>query len=164
MTNRNGYYGKLAARSVGTSLKAAAIVIAGAAIVMFAMTLAKVDPGKSESPEAGKFVGIRHDAASISLPGDTQPGVPTPAAGQGQKSSIESVDTVVRNGITIVSPRFLVPVIDTSSKQIADGPQDVTSSGKVLSGKQARYARRSHTRRQPRTAARHWTAYGLAVR
>jgi hypothetical protein len=158
MGNRRPYMGKLTALAVRTSLKAVAIVTTSATLVILAMAIGRAGSGNSDSPGAGKFVGVRHDAMSISRTADTPPGVATPAADQ---TSEPSSDTVVRNGITVVSPRLLVPVIEADFMETASGSDDGTSSGKGLhAGKRSRYAHRAHTRHRHNR----WTAYGLALR
>jgi hypothetical protein len=155
-----GKFGALRARtSVGAVV---GIVIAGAIFVIFTWTMAKGGRGDFDSSQAGKFVGIRHDATIISKTADTPLGIPTPAAGQDQEPS---TDTVVQNGVTIVSPRLLVPVIDAELMQTASGSEDSASSPKASHArKSSRYAKRSHARRQSRIAANRWTAYGFAFR
>src|SRR5436853_7910578 len=108
MANRKGYERRLAVLP-GWTLKAIALVVAGAAVMMVALTIARAVSVKPDSAEGGKFVGIRHDAVSVPESTDISPGVSTPAFDAGEESSPKSV---VRNGITVLSPPLLVPVID----------------------------------------------------
>jgi hypothetical protein len=134
---------------VRPSLKVlAGILLVGVTAVIVALIMPERDSDRSEAPGGGKFIGVRHDASSMSLRADTQ-------AGQEPSS-----DTVVRDGITVVSPSLLVPVIDIDAIQIANGSDDSVSATKGWNGrKRSRYARRSYTR-----ANNHWKAFGLAVR
>ncbi|MFL6516161.1 MAG: hypothetical protein ACJ8M1_14170 [Chthoniobacterales bacterium] len=143
-------------------LKAVALVVAGATMMMVALAIAKAVSVQPDSPQNGKFVGVRHDAATVSANKSTVAGVPTVASNQGQESA---TNTVVRNGITVVSPQLLVPVIDIDALQKGGGCDDDSSLDKD-SKSQKRYhsVNRSHSRRYARSANRHWQAYGLAIR
>lgn len=162
MANRKMEKGNLAALSARAALKTVVgAVIAGAAIGILALIIAKRGSGDSDPPEAPKFVGLRHDAMSMPPAADTLTRVPTSAADQGQELSS---DTVVRNGVTIVTPRLLVPIIDIDSMRSVKESELSSSSGKAFSRTQSRYAKRSHTRHQRRIAAKRRTAYGIALR
>jgi hypothetical protein len=155
MANRRMYKGNSTALSARGTLKiVVGAVMAGAVIGIFALIIAKGGSGDSDPPEAAKFVGLRHDAVSMPPAAETLPRVPTSDADQGQKPSS---DTVVRNGVTVVSPRLLVPVIDIDSIQSAQEWKDFART-------QSRYVNRSHKRHQRRIAAKRRTAYGIALR
>ena len=151
MANRRPYRRKLTVLSAWT-LKAIGLVIAGATIVIVARTVTKGVTTKFDSPAGGKFVGVRHQATA--MPSDTD------RFGQGQE---RSDPTVVRNGLTVVSPPLLVPVVDIDSFQRANGSaDDAFSTDAPTTGKQVRSNNRSH--RQSRFAAKRWKAYGVAIR
>src|SRR5438046_3004074 len=87
--------------------KAIGLVTAGAATVLIVLTIAKAVSTKSDAPEGGKFVGVRHEAATMPPIVDTRSGVPKSGSDQIQDTS---TSTLVRNGVTVVSPQLLVPV------------------------------------------------------
>ena len=144
MFNRKMYERKLPAASAWM-LKAIALIVAGAAAVILAVTIKKGVSITSDSPPGGKFVGVRHEAAAV--PENTD---------RGQHAA---PNTVVRNGITFVSPQLLVPVIDIDSMRATSGSGDHASAPENSTAR-----KRSHTRSQKRIANTRWKAYGLALR
>ena len=162
MANRKPYH----QRSTGLSgwiLKAIGLAIAGATMMIVALTIAKTISFKSGSAPAGKFTGIRHQAAPMPPEAAHNPtDVAAPTSDPGQDGSAA---TVVRNGITIVSPQLRVPIIDIAALQAASGSEVFSSSQKASgAGKRSRYVKRSHSHRKIRIAAKRWMAYGLANR
>jgi hypothetical protein len=155
MYYRKQYNEDMTPLSRWTSPKAiTAIVIGGATLTVIALTIANGGRGNLDSREGGKFVGNRHDAASISATDAN--------AGQSQEASS---DTVVRNGITVVSPQLRVPVVDLDAMKTGNGSDDGTAASKTSNGrKHSRDAKRSHNRRQTRGGDDRWPAYGLALR
>src|SRR4051794_8491523 len=153
MHYRKSYHGNMTPLSRWTSPKVlTAIVIGGATLTVVVLTIANGGWGTFDSRQGGRFVGDRHDGASIL----------TPDAAASQ-SAEPSSDTVVRNGITVVSPQLRVPIIDLDSlKTESDDSATVTkgSNGR----KRSRHAKRSHNRRQMRGADDRWPAYGIAFR
>jgi hypothetical protein len=153
----------------GWTLKAIGLVIAGAAMVLIAVTISKAVSLKSESSAGGKFVGVRHDATTIPGTARAHTAVRTSSADQdlaaasasnAQQEQQGPIDTVIQNGITIVSPRLLVPIIDIDALQ-ADAADDSNSSSKQRRG---HHANRSHSHRHVRIAANRWPAYGSTIR
>jgi len=149
------------------TLKAIALVIAGATIVMVGLTIANRVSFTSDSDQGGKIIGKRHDATAIPSNVHIAPDVATadlatasPSyGGQGQEGS---ATTVVQNGITVVTPQLRVPVIDLAAIEAANAPVDDTSSTKASSAqKRASYPKRSTARRQ---TDKRWPAYGVAIR
>jgi hypothetical protein len=126
-------------------LKALGLVIAGATIMIVARTI--TESVSLDHSRNSKFVGVRHEAAIVSPTGSDQGKATSPT-------------TIVRNGVTIVSPPLLVPVIDIASLRANDGSDDGASSPKSSNtGKRLLDANRSRPTRQTR-----WTAYGAALR
>jgi|tagenome__1003787_1003787.scaffolds.fasta_scaffold20963764_1 hypothetical protein len=161
MTNRKPYARRLK-RLSPWMLKAAGLVIAGATMMIVALTITKAVSVQPDSPQNGEFVGVRHEAASVPANKNAMVGVPSVDSDQGGEGC---TSTVVRNGITVVSPQLLVPVIDMDALQKANGCDDDASSDKVSkSQKRFHSVSRSHSRRYARGASRHWKAYGLAIR
>ena len=154
MANRKPYQSRSSVLSTW-ALKAIALVAIAATTVIVARTIITGVSIKSDGPQAGKYVGIRHEAAPIGETAGTRANVPTPSSDQDQEAS---KDTIVKDGITVVSPHLLVPVIDTASLKSADGSDD---DANALN--RSHDASRSH--RQTRTAvASKWKAYGLTIR
>lgn len=133
-------------------LKAVGLVIAGAATVIVAMTITRSVSTKVEPAPGGKFVGIRHDAGSITH----NPAVSAPSPTQTVESS---PDTIMQNGVTVVTPELKVPVIDLRSLEAATAQTEPASIKTSSSRKRTRYASRTVTQHHPR-----WKAYGLAIR
>jgi hypothetical protein len=132
-------------------LKAAGLVIAGAATVVVAMTIAR--HVSIDSDGSGKTAGSYHEAFTITPAG---PEVAQPATFDAEPDM--SPRTQVHNGITVVSPELLVPVVDLDALKAStanDGKVSVTKT----SHKRPHYGKRSSSRRQA-----HWEAYGLAIR
>jgi hypothetical protein len=154
MRDRKSYERRLSVFSSWT-LKAIGLVIAGAIMVLVARNITKAVSVKSDSPRDGKFVGVRHEAGTILA---TSSG-----SDQGRESSST---TVVRNGVTVVSPRLLVPVVDMASMQTAatGSEDDAALSINSNSPNRPGYVNRSHSRRQTRVADLRWTAYGSVLR
>ena len=153
MANRKPYQRKSNVLSTRT-LKAIALVAVAATTVIVARTIITGVSIKSDAPQ-GKYVGVRHEAASMGRTAGTRGNVPSPSSDQDQEAS---KNTIVKDGITVVSPHLLVPVIDTASLKSADGSDDDANAPS-----RSHDASRSH--RQTRTAAASkWKAYGLADR
>ena len=155
MAHRKTYYGGMTPLPPRGSRKALiGTVSAGAALALVALIMAK---GGSNGDEPGKFVGLRHDAMNVGDATDvTSAGSNSAGDDRAQEPSAEMV---VRNGVTVISPRLLVPVIDIDSLQAGNGSEEGASVDKAYSRKHSRYARQSHRRHQQR-----WSAYGLALR
>ena len=135
------------------TLKAIGLVIAGAATMIVAVTITKHVSIESDSPRSGKLAGTWHEA--VTMP---------PTEGSSEDLSIPgegpSPHTVVHNGMTVVTPELLVPVIDLASLDEVNGSDGKPSANKSSSARQrSRYAKRSQSRRQT-----NWKAYGLAIR
>jgi hypothetical protein len=159
MLNRRPYVRRLRVLSPWI-LKAIGLVVAGAMTMVVVVTIVKAVSFKSDSPRDGKFVGVRHDAATISSTGSTLAGVATSSSDQAAVAN-----TIVRNGVTVVSPQLLVPVIDIDALETANGCEADTSSSKVSKPlKRAGYATHSSSRRHSPTGNKRWKAYGLALR
>jgi hypothetical protein len=139
------------------ALKAILLIIAGAATVILAVAITKNVSVKPDSAPGGKVVGVRHDAAAMPPTGDIQSNVSGSSSDQENRP-----DTVVRNGVTVVSPQLLVPVIDIASLQAGSGSDDDSSLSKPQR-KRSGYSKRTNSRRHARTPDR-WKAYGLAIR
>ena len=140
MANGNTYKGKLTARSVRTWLRAIGIVIAGATMVIVAIIIAKEGSGNSDWHGAGKFVGLRHEATTLPPTNDTLPDVSNPDATKAQEPAS---NTIVRNGITVVSPELLVPALTAELMETTRELQDGGSSGKASkTRKRSRYTKR----------------------
>jgi hypothetical protein len=134
------------------TLKAVGLVIAGAATVLVAMTIARnvsIDSGQSD-----RTTGSYHEAFAISSPAP----VVTPGPATFDADPDMSPHTMVHNGITVVSPDLLVPVIDLAALEAATG-NDTRASATKNPRKHSRYGKRASSRRQT-----HWKAYGLAIR
>lgn len=100
----------------------------------------------SASPEPTKVVGLRHDAISEAPRSDTSPDV-APAAPDHDVSS----QMVVRNGVTVLSPPLLVPVINADALQKGDGSEVLAPSHKASDArKRSHYAHRAQARGQRR--------------
>ena len=154
MANRKPYQRRSNALSTRT-LKAIALVAVAATTLIVARTIITGVSIKSDRPQAGKYVGVRHEAASMGRTAGTRGNVPSPSSDQDEEAS---KNTIVKDGITVVSPHLLVPVIDTASLKSADGSDD---DANALT--RSHDAGRSH--RQTRTAvASKWKAYGLTIR
>ena len=152
MNYRKPYNGNMTPLSRWTSPKAlTAIVIGGATITVIALTIANGGWGNPDSLQGGKFIGNRHDGASIL----------TPDAAAIQSEQLPS-DTVVRNGITVVSPQLRVPIIDLDSLQAGSDDSATLSKGST-ERKRSRYGKRSNNRRV-RGPDDRWPAYGVAFR
>ena len=156
------------------------ILVAFAAVGIFAVKIFAGEWEDSNSPAPDKVVGLRHDAISETPPTDTAPAVanvqhislrPRGASGvegaepyyataatDQDKSSQSSAlvpepsnQTVVRNGITVLSPPLLVPVINDDAIQMANGSEVLASPHKAPSArKRSHSASRVHLRAQRR--------------
>ena len=151
MHDRKPYHRKVTIASTWT-LKAIGLVIAGAATVIVAMTIAKNVSTKVEPAPDGKFVGVRHEASPVSTAANTTSVTP-------DQTAALSPNTVVQNGMTVVSPELRVPVIDLDALHAATGSTDTASSKSSNARKRSRYVKRSSSQHHPR-----WKAYGLALR
>jgi len=106
------------------------------------------------SQSARRLSGEPRDSRTGAPPASddgVEPGInPAPAAADQDKSSPSS-DTVVRNGITVVSPPLLVPVIEAGAIQTTNGSENLTSPHKASTARRrSHYANRIHTRAQRR--------------
>ena len=144
MINRKPYQQRFTVPS-SWAVKAIGLVIAGAATVIVAMTITRAVSVKSDPPQDGKYVGVRHDAATV----------PTTAASSSGVTTSGSANTVVRDGVTVVSPQLLVPAIDLAAIQTANGSDDDAVSTKTTR-KHSHYAKDSRSSQ--------WKAYGLVFR
>ena len=152
MANRKPYQRRFNILSKKT-LKAIALVAVAATTVIVARTIITGVSIKSDAPQTGKYVGVRHEAAPMGITAATRGNAPSPSSDQEA-----SANTIVKDGITVVSPHLLVPVIDTASLKSTDGSDD---DANALN--RSHDASRSH--RQTRTAvASKWKAYGVTLR
>jgi len=133
-------------------LKAVGLIVAGAAIVLVAMTIAR--HVSVDTDQTATNTGSYHEAFTISPPPTAAPR----AVATFDADPDMSPHTMVHNGITVVSPDLLVPVIDLDALKAATGNDTKSSVGKNPR-KRSRYGKHSGTRRQT-----HWRAYGLAIR
>ena len=154
MTNRKPYSRK-SHRLTASILKGIGLVAAGGLTMVIVLTIAKAVSLKSDTALDGKVIGFRHEAAAIPSAGNASPVVAPTAR---EESQNQSADTVVRNGVTVVSPEVLVPSIDLAALEAANGSNDADSSKQISNS--SKPANQSHPRRQ----ARKRTAYGLAIR
>src|SRR3954451_3761256 len=115
MPNRTAYDRRWTTHSAWV-LRAILLILAGATTVFVALAITKNVSVKSDSARNGKVVGVRHDAAAVPPTGQLQSNVSTAASNQEKEPH-----TVVRNGITVISPELLVPVIDIPSLETASG-------------------------------------------
>lgn len=130
------------------------LIAAGAIIVaLLGFAIGKVVSVDSDFAQDAKAGGVRHDAAMLASDESGQMAV------EGQEGS---AGTVMHNGITVVSPQLLVPVIDLDLRQGAnDSDAGVSSSQGSKASKRSRYAKRSRWGHQ---TSKRWAAYGLAIR
>ena len=155
MTTRKPYSRKLHVLSASI-LKAIGLVAAGGLTMVIVLTIAKGVSVKSDSSPGGKVIGFRHEAANMRSNGDDgSPPVSTTVTDGGEE---RPADTVMRNGVTVVSPELLIPSVDIAALQNATGADDATSSEKISTAK-----KRSKQPRNARGNSR-WKAYGLAIR
>ena len=151
------------------TLKASALVIAGATTVMVGLTISKRVSLTSDSDQGGKVIGKRHEATAIPPNAHIPPDVAastsefaTASPSYGGQGQGDSATTVVRNGITVVSPQLRVPVIDLAAIEAASVPVGGTSATKASKArKRSSHTKRSTSRRQ---TDKRWSAYGLAFR
>ena len=155
MYNRKPYERRSTLFSAWT-LKAIGLVIAAATTTFVVLAIAKAISFAPDPIKAGNFVGVRHEAGSIPSAANTSPRLSTP--GPDHAAELSS-DTVMRNGVTVVSPQLRVPVIDIdidstgTAKVSAAAPSSKSSNAR----KRSRYANRSRSHHR-------WKAYGLALR
>ena len=160
MANRRPYERKSTVL-LSWALKAVGLVIASATLMAVALTISRAVSVKPDSPRGGKFVGVRHEATTLPPAGNTA----TASASSGGQEQELSSDTIVRNGVTVVSPQLLVPVIDIASIQTAIGSEGQASSSNVSNArKRSGNANRSQSRSRKQNSASHWEAYGLVLR
>ena len=161
MPDRKAYNRRMTALSAWT-IKATLLVVAGAVTVVVAMTIIRNVSLKPDVAQGGKFIGVRHEGAAIAPPGEIQPGV---SGSDLATASPSEGGALLRNGITVLSPKLLVPVIDLESLQTAKASDDNASVNKGSEArKRPRYAKRSQAQRRSRAVAKRWKAYGLAIR
>ncbi|HJT79971.1 MAG TPA: hypothetical protein VJ719_02145 [Chthoniobacterales bacterium] len=125
------------------TLKAILLVTAGAATMMIGLAITKHVSVEPDSPKVANSVADWHEAETF-----------VPAEGPEPSSH-----TVMHNGLTVVSPELLVPVIDLAALEELTGSDGKASASKSSGRKRSRYAKRSRAHRQT-----HWKAYGLAIR
>jgi hypothetical protein len=160
MYKRKPYKRRLT-RFSALGLKATALVVGGAATTFVVLAIAKAISFTPDSVRSGNFVGLRHEAGSMPSSANTPLPGSTPSLDQGAE---QSSNTVVRNGITVVSPQLRVPIINIDSTGAVHGSEDAASSKSSSTKssnvrKRTRYAKRSGSHQRTR-----WKAYGLALR
>lgn len=145
MVNRARSRGKRAAFFRRMSVEAIVVIlVAAATVAIFAMKIMAGVWEDSDSPVRNKVAGLRHDAMSPAPLSDSSQDVATATAGQSQE---QSNVTVVHNGVTVLSPRLLVPVIDADVLETANGSAALTSQPKATQArKRSHYANRSQAR------------------
>ncbi len=155
-------------RRLPASVREALFLMAGsAAVTMIALSVLKAmafhpETPAAAKPENGRFVGIRHEATS-GQPGDVSPAESsTPVSNQDLG---EDHATIVRNGVTIVSPKLLVPVIDEAAVQTAT-QADAVAVRKIssTSKRSHRVVRARSQSRKTSVGARRWRAYQFVTR
>src|SRR3954467_15557033 len=85
------------------------LVAGTAAVAVVALTVIKMVTYQPDGPDVTQFVGISQEAASM------QPELPSARDRQNATSDHAgdvSDGTVVRNGVTVLSPEMRIPVID----------------------------------------------------
>ncbi len=139
------------------------VLVAAATIGIFTVQILAGGWEDSDSPGPSRVVGFRHSAISEAPPSDADRASP-PNAQHSSSAVLEAEqvsdgnrastnETIVRNGVTILSPPLLVPVINADTIQIANGSETVTSPRKASSArKRSHYANRAPTRGQRRVA------------
>ena len=154
MANRKPYQRRFNVLPTWT-LKATVLVAVAATTVIVARTILTGVSIKSDGPETGKYVGVRHEAAPMGRTDGARGNVPSPNSAEDQEASN---NTVVKDGITVVSPHLLVPVIDTASLKSLEG-----SDNDAIAPSRSHDVSRS--RRHTQTAAvSKWKAYGVTLR
>lgn len=152
--------GKRRAFSARMSVEAIVVVLVVCATVGIFMVKALADRWEgSSSPVSGKVTGLRHDAITAT-PSDRLSNVQQLSRadlevsdGDGALPSQRSNETVVRNGVTVLSPPLLVPVINPDAIQAANGSEVLTSPRKAASArKRSHYATRARTHGHRRVA------------
>jgi hypothetical protein len=144
------------------------ILVASVTVGIFTVKFLAAGLEDSGSPVPSRVVGLRHDAISEAPSSDTSQDVATAAAAQGKSSQRSangglsvgdraltepSNDMIVRNGVTILSPPLLVPVINDDAIQMASGSEVLPSPHKAASArKRSHYANRAHARGRQRVA------------
>ena len=142
MLDRKPYQRRFIAYSNWT-FKAVSLVIAGAAMMIVALLIIKHVSIETGSALASKSSAGWHE------------GVDIPADAPDSAADV-SPNTVMHNGLTVISPELLVPVIDLAA---LEGISKESASKASSTRKRSRYAKRSKAQRQT-----HWKAYGLAIR
>ena len=156
MSDRKLYEGKFIVLS-GWALKAVGLVVVGAVTMVVALTVARHVSVEPASPKGGKLVGAYHEAAIMSPAADTSTRVSSAGFDQDPDTSPH---TVVHNGLTVVTPELLVPVIDLASLEAVSGSDGNASVSKTSSAqKRSSYGKSSQSHRQTRSKA-----YGVAIR
>ena len=142
------------------------VLVVIATITIFTVRL--VTGGRETTSLSSLEGGIRHDAISAEEPASSQESA-TPVADQDTSFSQHSTpssrvslsdgdtslkalsgDTLVYNGVTVLSPTLLVPVITADAIQMSNGSEILpTPPHKTLrSRKHFHYVRRAHTHAQ----------------
>ena len=115
------------------------ILIAFASIGIFTAKIIADGYENASSPVASKVVGLRHDAISAS-PSDTIPVDESMAVADQDRFSQRSAGalsdgdralTIVRNGVTVLSPPLRVPVIKADAIEMGKGSGALKSHRKA---------------------------------
>ena len=150
--------GKLAAFVTRTPVEATVGLLV--ALMMGGILTLKIMASGSDqngSAERGEMAPLRHEAMSVaaaeeSLSADS----PSPDA---EPAADRSSDTIVRNGITVVSPHLLIPAFDVEAGPAAKAQEATGPSHRhvtTVARKRSRYVHRARTQRQ-------WRMVGLAA-
>jgi hypothetical protein len=147
--------GKLVSFAARMSVEAIVGLLIGITMIgILTVTIVAGGFAQNGSVEVGKVTGLRHEAMSVPAAEESPSVVLTPDADPGMN---QSTDTVVRNGITIVTPHLLIPIIDADAVDTAKAPAAPAFSRKhATTRKRSHYARRAHGQRQ-------WRIVGLAA-
>lgn len=169
MVNRQTKKRKRAAYSGRMPVEAILLLpVAFATVGIFTVKIIEAGWEDSSSPVPAEMAALRHDAISPAAPRDTAPQDVAAAGGQDKFSQRSanvplslraagglsdgdrdlkdsSNETIVRNGVTIVSPPLLVPVINADAIEIARSSEAVISQRKASKvRKRPHYANRAH--------------------
>jgi hypothetical protein len=111
---------------------------------MFAVAIISANGDKALRRQSGSELAARpHDARPFLE--STRASEPV-ATGQSDHSA---ANTIVRNGLTVVSPPLLVPVVDLDGLPAANGTDGTPQPGQLrASGRRSHYAHRAHARGQ----------------
>src|SRR3954469_11130705 len=110
-------YEQKSARRPGIPREAVFLTIGSAIVTIVVLTLMKAMAAPPEAPKAAAtFTGIRHEAVS-------EEREMVNSADQAQDASDA---TVVRNGVTVLSPKLRIPIIDAAALEAATKPQETS--------------------------------------